>query len=179
MATVRANFTTKKGTTLPLMNLKGKEYLLAAHRIQWFREENPDGILRTTLIDQGGEGKDRYYVIKAEVVINTDKGQQLIATAHKRESVADFPDALEKCETSALARALALSGYGVQFTGDELEEGQRLADAPLETPTTKTNKVIATKAPTQETAEEQTAPLSETKVEAKRPTPFRARMKRG
>lgn len=170
---IRANFTTKKGTILPLMNLKGKEYLLAAHRIQWFREENPDGILRTTLIDQGGEGKDRFYVVKAEVVINTDKGQQLIATAHKRESVADFPDALEKCETSALARALALSGYGVQFTGDELEEGNRLADSPLETP--KASKTVAAKAPVQETAPVEAVLTGENK----RPTSFRARLKRG
>ena len=29
---------TPKGTVLPLTNLKGKDYLMVAYRIQWFNE---------------------------------------------------------------------------------------------------------------------------------------------
>ena len=36
----------------------------------------------------------------------------------------------EGSETAAIGRALALAGYGTQFTGEE--EGEHLADAPVE-----------------------------------------------
>lgn len=125
-------FKTPKGTELKLMSLKGKDYLLAADRILWFREENPQGILKSTMIEHQGEGMDEYCIFQAEVYINTDRGPMMVATAHKRESRKDFPDFVEKAQTSAYARALSLAGYGTQFTGDEMDEGNRLADAPLE-----------------------------------------------
>ncbi len=40
---------------------------------------------------------------------------------------------LEKSETGAIGRALALCGFGTQFT-PELDEGERLADSPLQSP---------------------------------------------
>ena len=33
--------TTPKGTKLPLLNLKGKDYLMAAYRLQWLTEQEP------------------------------------------------------------------------------------------------------------------------------------------
>jgi hypothetical protein len=131
MAKVSRTFKTPKGTELKLMDLKGKDYLLAADRILWFREENPKGILKSTMIAHAGEGQDEYCIFSAEVYVDTERGPMMIAQAHKRESRKDFSDFIEKCQTSAYARALALAGYGTQFTGDEMEEGDRLADAPL------------------------------------------------
>ncbi len=125
-------FKTPMGTELKLINLKGKDYLLAADRILWFREENPQGILKSTMIEHQGEGENEYCIFQAEVYVNTERGPMMIATAHKRESRKDFPDFVEKAQTSAYARALALAGYGTQFTGDELDEKERLADAPLD-----------------------------------------------
>ena len=65
----------------------------------------------------------------ARAVIKDESGR-VIATAHKSETAQGFPDHMEKAETGAIGRALALCGYGTQFT-DDLEEGGRLADAPI------------------------------------------------
>lgn len=116
---------TPKGTELPLLNLKGKSYLQVAHRLVWFREEKPDWSIETSFIELA----DKKAVARA--VIRDSKGT-LIATAHKSETANDFPDFMEKAETGSIGRALALCGYGTQFT-DDLEEGGRLADSPVAT----------------------------------------------
>lgn len=128
---VRKSFKTPKGTELPILNLRGKEYLQVAHRLVWFREENPQGVIRTMLKERQGEGKDEYAIFQAEIHVMTDRGPMLVATAHKKETRAGFDDFIEKAETGSIGRALALFGYGTQFTADELDEGDRLADAPL------------------------------------------------
>lgn len=132
MANARKAFTTSKGTELPLLNLKGKEYLQVAHRLVWFREVHPTGILKTTMLSHQGEGQLEYAVFKTEVYVDTERGPMCIATGHKKETRGDFPDFMEKSETGSIGRALALAGFGTQFTGDELNEGNRLADAPVE-----------------------------------------------
>lgn len=132
MASPRKTFTTQKGTELPLMNLKGKEYLQVAHRLVWFREQHPEGILKTTMIERQGEGPDEYAVFRSEVYVETARGPMCVSTGHKRECRKDFADFIEKAETGSIGRALALAGFGTQFTGDDLDEQQRLADAPVE-----------------------------------------------
>lgn len=132
MSQPRKSFKTEKGTELPLLNLKGKEYLQVMHRLVWFKEKYPEGksIIKTTMIEHQGAGKDEYFVVKAEVFIDTERGPLMVATAHKRECVGAFADALEKAETGAVGRALAMLGVGTQFASDDLDEGDRLADAP-------------------------------------------------
>lgn len=142
MAGTRSTFKTAKNTELPLLNLKGKEYLQVAHRLVWFRETHPNGLIRTTMLANQGQGPDEFAVFKAEIILDTEKGPMLIATGHKRESRKDFPDFMEKCETGSIGRALALAGFGTQFTGDELNEGDRLADAPVEVITTGSYGVV-------------------------------------
>lgn len=136
MANARKAFTTSKGTELPLLNLKGKEYLQVAHRLVWFREVHPTGILKTTMLAHQGEGETEFAVFKTEVYVDTERGPMCVATGHKKETRKDFPDFIEKCETGSIGRALALAGFGTQFTGDEMDEGNRLADAPVEVITT-------------------------------------------
>lgn len=143
MAKAGRIFKTPKGTELKLLDLTGKDYLLAADRILWFREENPKGILKSTMLAHQGEGLDEYCIFSAEVYVDTERGPMMIAQAHKRESRKDFPDFIEKCQTSAYARALALAGYGTQFTGDELDEKDRLADAPLDVVVTSPSGTIS------------------------------------
>ncbi len=128
MATPRKSFITPKGTELPLLSLKGKEYLQVAHRLVWFREENPTGVLKTQMLAMQGEGNSEYAVFKTEVFI----GGSLVSSGHKKETRGGFDDFLEKAETGSIGRALALAGYGTQFTADELDEKTRLADAPIE-----------------------------------------------
>lgn len=122
MKTIKTN----KGTVLPLLNLKGKDYLKVAHRLVWFREEHSDWSIQTF---QNSGGID-FAVFRAEIR-NSDGF--IIATAHKREDMKHFQDYIEKAETGAIGRALALCGYGTQFE-PELDEGDRLADSPISKP---------------------------------------------
>lgn len=124
MAQPRASFKTPKGTELPLLNLKGKEYLEVKWRLVWLREEHPDWSILTELI---GNAPD-HTIARAQV--STREGH-ILATAHKREDQKHFPDHMEKAETGAIGRALALCGYGSQFS-PEIEEGDRIVDAPAD-----------------------------------------------
>ena len=124
---VPTSYTTKNGTQLPLMNIRGKPYLQVAHRLIWFREDHPAWRISTRIVS--GEVTSHFAVVRAEI---SDSEGTLIASAHKLETEKGFPDFLEKAETGAIGRALALIGYGTQFCADELNEGNRLADSPTQ-----------------------------------------------
>ncbi len=115
-------FKTAKGTDIPLMNLKGKDYLSVQGRVLWFREEHPDWSIETEVKYTGD-----WCVGRAAVKDATGK---VMATGHKYEDAKGFGDFIEKSETGAIGRALALCGYGTQFA-TELEEGERIVDAPV------------------------------------------------
>ncbi len=119
------NYRTEKGTELPLLNLRGKQYLEVKYRLVWFREEHPTWSIETQLVSVTDTSA------YAKATIRDDSGR-IIATSHKFESVKGFPDFIEKAETGAIGRALALIGYGTQFCADELDEGKRIVDAPVE-----------------------------------------------
>lgn len=120
---------TEKGTRLPLLNLKGKPYLQVAHRLVWFRERYPEGLITTTIVQL----KEDSVVVKAEIYSREIGNPQavLLAVAHKMETKSGFPDFIEKAETGAIGRALAIVGLGTQFE-PEFDEGERLADAPVD-----------------------------------------------
>lgn len=125
---------TAKGTKLPLMDIKGKPYLQVAYRLVWFREDHPDWSIQTTFIEINTE--KQYCIAKAtisEPTILNDGGeikQRVIATAHKVETKIGFSDYLEKAETGAIGRALAMCGYGTQFEPG-LDEKDRIVDSPM------------------------------------------------
>jgi len=113
---------TQKGTELPLMEIKGKVYLQVMHRLVWFREEHPQGRIETmphTISPQ-------ISIFRARI---SDKDGNLLAEATKSETPQGFQDYIEKAETGAVGRALAMCGYGTQFT-DDLDEGARIVDSP-------------------------------------------------
>lgn len=113
----------KSGKRIPLMNIKGKDYLQVAYRLVWFREEHPNWSIETEV----NRTKDETF---SKAIIKDELGR-IISTAHKFEDKNGFADHAEKSETGAIGRALALCGYGTQFE-PELEEGtERLADSPL------------------------------------------------
>ena len=114
---------TKAGTELPLLNLKGKPYLQVAHRLVWFREENDKATIVTEIIEMNDKGA------VARATIHTPDGK-IWAQGTKKETQTDFPDYIEKAETGAIGRALAMCGYGTQFA-PEFDEEERLVDSPI------------------------------------------------
>jgi len=108
-----------------LRNLKGQQYLDVKWRLMWLREEHPDAAISTTMVTLDLD--QDLAVFKAEVII-PGKG---IASGHGSETKQDFPQGwVEKAETKAIGRALAALGFGTQFA-TELDEGERVADAPV------------------------------------------------
>lgn len=117
-------FKTKAGTELPIMVLKGKDYLQVCYRLVWFREERPLWSIETEFVSLTDQGA----LVKATI---RDETGRILSTAHKSETVEGFQDFTAKAETGAIGRALALVGYGTQFCADDLDEGERLADSPV------------------------------------------------
>jgi hypothetical protein len=100
------------------------DYLPVAARIAWFRREHPDWSIITKMI----ESANKAIVMKAVI---KDASGRIIATARKRETEIGFPDYIEKAETGAIGRALALCGYGT-LQAPDFDEQERLADSPVE-----------------------------------------------
>lgn len=107
-----------------LTKLKGKDYLEAKWRLVWLREDHPDAMIETQHI----ELSETHAIFRATVTFKEGGG----ATGYGSETKGDFGDFIEKAETKAIARALAAAGYGTQFTGDELTEGERIVDSPVQ-----------------------------------------------
>lgn len=131
MSKIFGTFTTKAGTVINLIDLKGKAYMMASDRIRWFTEENPMFNIETNFLAL----TDEQTVAQVTVTLPdpNDKARFLRrASGVKRETKSDFSDHTEKAVTGALARALSYLGYGTQYAADELDEGNRLADAPVE-----------------------------------------------
>lgn len=106
-----------------LMDLKGKQYLQVMWRLVWFRDEKPLWSIDTKL----EQLTDTHAVFSAK--ISDENGVQK-ASGYGSESVKDFRDFIEKAETKAIGRALAMLGYGTQFA-PELDEEDRIVDSPV------------------------------------------------
>ena len=123
-------FRTPKGTELPIMDIKGKDYLQAAPRILWMREEHPDWSIETELLNF----TEKQAVFKATI---RDGSGKILSQATSMETLAGFDSFLEKAETCAVSRAAAFCGYGT-LMAQELEEQDRktarakLAEAPVD-----------------------------------------------
>jgi hypothetical protein len=99
------------------------DYLPVAARIAWFRKDHPYWGIVTEIEHLA----DKAFVMKATI---KDSLGDVIATARKKETEAGFPDYVEKAETGAIGRALAMCGYGT-LQAPEFDEQERLADAPV------------------------------------------------
>lgn len=107
-----------------MMNLKGKEYLQVMWRLVWFREVRPLWSIEPEIIEMD----DKHAVFRAVI---RDEAGTVKCIGHGSESQRDFGDFIEKAETKAVGRALAMLGYGTQFTASELDEGERIVDSPV------------------------------------------------
>lgn len=123
---------TPKGTLLPLINMKGKDYLQVAHRLQWLNEAEARFTISSDIIGHITEQGQEQATIKSTVLIFDEQGRILKqVSATKTEHKAHFPDYLEKAETGSIGRALAMIGYGTQYALSDLDEGERIVDSPL------------------------------------------------
>ena len=111
-----------------LVKMKGgKLYAPVYVRIALFRDDHPvyDGWGINAEIINTDEAS---CLARAEIV---DPQGRVVSTGHKREHKAHFPDYEEKSLTGAVGRALLMAGYGTQYALDELDEGERIVDAPI------------------------------------------------
>lgn len=103
-------------------------YLQAAHRVLWFRTEHPQGSIITEPVQF-----DPFPVFKATV---TNGEGQVLANSYGSAQVAAGKvyagREIEKAETAAIARALGLAGYGSQFSGDDEDDSDHIAESPVE-----------------------------------------------
>lgn len=102
------------------------DYLPVAARIAWFRREHSSWSIITKVVQLANKAVIMKAVIK-------DENGRIIATARKKETEIGFPDYIEKAETGAVGRALAMCGYGT-LQAPEFDECERLADSPVEKP---------------------------------------------
>jgi hypothetical protein len=117
----------------------GGLYLPVRRRVVWMRgepQQHPDWTIDTAaekVIEgtfKGGKVEGGYARYRANVFDTTGR---LIATGTKTEYSERFLDFVEKAETGAIGRALAIAGYGTEAAAD-LDEGldkDRIADAPV------------------------------------------------
>ena len=125
-----------------LIQIKTKEgvrpYLPIVWRVVWFRQECPAGTIDTEeiVVDLDREVEEEVKVWndqarRYDLTVKRARGYARFraivtdgmggrATATKSENAASFPDFVEKAESGSIGRALAMLGYGTQFTADEL-----------------------------------------------------------
>jgi hypothetical protein len=101
------------------------DYLEVKWRLCWFRDRYPHGVITT---EEVCVDLERGYARYRAVVEDGEGGR---ATSYGTETAADFADYYERAETRALGRALAALGIGTQFVGQDLAEGDHVADAPV------------------------------------------------
>lgn len=109
----------------------GQQYLPVSARLIWFREERPDWSIETHPLHL--DFNEGVAVFQATVKDTTGR---VIASATKMETRSDFADFVEKAETGAIGRVLAMRGFGTQFAleiseGDVVSGEAALADSPL------------------------------------------------
>ena len=94
------------------IKLQGKEYAPVVERLKHFRETHKDGKIKTSVIIDNSRA-----LFTAEVFI----GGKLVATGHAMKNITqEFM--LEKAETRAIGRALAIAGIGLDAGISSFEE---------------------------------------------------------
>lgn len=106
-------------------DIKGKAYAEVPQRIKVFRCLFPEGFIRTELVsDDAGR-----CVFRAEVGYYDEDGTAVVlgtGTAYEKESSSfiNKTSYIENCETSAVGRALAMCGIGIDMSVASAEEVQ-------------------------------------------------------
>jgi len=103
-------------------------YLDVKWRLIWFRNIYPEGFIQTVET----EVNERFARVEATAFDKDPaQGGKKLGMGRRCVLSLDFKDYVEKAETQAIGRALAVSGFGTQFC-EEFDEEDSLADAPIE-----------------------------------------------
>ena len=107
------------------IDIKGKEYSEVNQRIKAFRMVYPDGIIDTQMISN----EDGICVFKAMVgYYDYDGSVKWLGTGYAQErqdaSFINKTSYIENCETSAVGRALGMTGFGIDVSVASAEEVQ-------------------------------------------------------
>ena len=109
----------KANETLKSIDVKGKNYVEVNQRIKGFRMLYPEGSIQTEILSN----VDGVVLMKASII--DDKGV-LLGTGHAFEkessSYINKTSYIENCETSAVGRALAMCGIGIDTSIRSAEE---------------------------------------------------------
>ena len=111
----------KANETIKTTDIKGKAYAEVNQRIKAFRMVYPSGTIHTELLSN----ENGVCVFKASVYDN-DEETLLLGTGHAYEkessSFINKTSYIENCETSAVGRALAMAGFGIDTSIASAEE---------------------------------------------------------
>jgi hypothetical protein len=136
-----------KSIDLETMNLKGKDYLQVANRIEWFIAEQRYLFLNNELLNSYKiEVLDKKIDLEREVAIFIVRVTDCLGNSVEdvgSESRKDFNDYIEKAYKKAYGRCLVSLGYStnaaLDYGTEETESGDmRVVDAPVK-PNPKTN----------------------------------------
>jgi hypothetical protein len=127
------------------------EYQTCAERLELFWKDNPDGRIDTKLI----EASQTRFIVQA-FIYRTEADQYPWAAGLAEETVqgrgVNATSALENCETSALARALANAGYSPK--GDPSKRASREEMSKVAAKAAVVNQVQQVKAKMADTSKE-------------------------
>lgn len=114
------------------MTLSGQQYLKVSGRVLMFREQCPGGSIHTEMLKLD---LDKGFALFSATILDGDG--KMLAMAHGSETLKGFPAGwIEKAETVAVGRALAMAGFGTSFALADFyeQDGSKLADAPVPAP---------------------------------------------
>jgi len=104
------------------IDIHGKPYVMVKDRVIHFNKEYPNGCIQSKMVDR----IENIVIFEATVIPDVDKPERFF-TGHAEEEIGSSQinktSALENCETSAIGRALAMMGIGVDesfASGDEV-----------------------------------------------------------
>jgi hypothetical protein len=120
--------------SLKTVEIKGKPYVTVNVRIKEFRDRYGDkGQIQTTMVSNDGDFGKRTCIFKASVIMD----QKIISTGHAYEDESagyiNKTSYIENCETSAIGRALAVLGIGIDesvASADEVSVAQQKQSKP-------------------------------------------------
>lgn len=138
----------KANATIQMKPIKGKQYAETKERIKAFRQLFPEGFIRTKIIEKDEKGvlmqaeAGHFVAIMDKDGSVVDFQEAILGTGHAFEFLAknrniNSTSMIENCETSAIGRALASVGIGIDVSFASYEEVNsavyaQAAEAPVE-----------------------------------------------